>query len=115
MFYGPPGTGKTSLARAFAGELAKAGIKANFIATSGSAFDNKYVGTGAAAVRELFKLARDNKPTIIFIDEIDTLAKKRSGGDGKDAQTLTQFLSEMEGFDKKATNNICYRSNQPLR
>jgi len=106
LFHGPPGTGKTSLARAFVGELGKAGIPANFIATSGSEFDNKYVGVGAAAVRSLFKLARQNKPTIIFIDEIDTLAKKRGGDKNESTQTLTQFLKEMEGFDSKANEGV---------
>lgn len=114
LLYGPPGNGKTLLARCFAGE---SGL--SIIATSGSEFQEKYVGTGPARIRELFEFARDNTPCMIFIDEIDAVARKR-GSDGEAAQaerdsTLNQLLVELDGFgsflDKKifvmaSTNRI---------
>lgn len=105
LIYGPPGTGKTLMARAIAGEA-----KANFIAVSGADFDEKYVGVGAARVKELFKLARKYKPCIVFIDEIDALAPQRSGGGdsaGKD-QTINQFLSEMDNIQSDLNEGIIF-------
>lgn len=98
IFYGPPGTGKTLMAKAIAGE---AGVK--FFAVSGSDFVQMYVGVGASRVRALFKKARDEGGGVIFIDEIDALAKKRSnvstGGSDERDQTLNALLTEMSGFN----------------
>ncbi|MBI2790705.1 MAG: ATP-dependent zinc metalloprotease FtsH [Gammaproteobacteria bacterium] len=104
IIYGPPGTGKTLMARAIAGEA-----KVNFLAISGSAFDERYVGVGASRVRELFKLARKYKPCIVFIDEIDALAPTRNPSDisGND-QTLNQFLNEMDNIQKGINEGIIF-------
>lgn len=101
LLEGPPGTGKTLLAKAIASEA-----DANFISISASEFIELYVGLGASKVRNLFRTARENTPSIIFIDEIDTVGKQRGsgfnmGGNDEREQTLNQILSEMDGF----TNN----------
>jgi cell division protease FtsH len=113
ILYGPPGTGKTLLAKAVAGE---AGVP--FFQVSGSAFDDMLVGVGAKRVRDLFNKARKSSPSIVFIDEIDSVASKRgkfdmSGGGGVADQTINQLLAEMDGFSTKsgivviaATNRI---------
>jgi cell division protease FtsH len=97
LLEGPPGVGKTYLAKAIASET-----KSSFFSVSGSEFIERYVGVGASRVRDLFKLARANSPSIIFIDEIDAIGGKRSGGgDGsykEHDQTLNQLLTEMDGF-----------------
>ena len=98
LLIGPPGTGKTLLAKALAGEA-----NASFIQMTGSDFVEMFVGLGAARVRELFNEARKNKPTIIFIDEIDAIGKARgkagSNGDNEREQTLNQLLTAIDGFD----------------
>ena len=97
LLEGPPGTGKTLLAKAIAGET-----NSTFISISGSEFVELFVGMGAARVRDLFKNARNNKPSIIFIDEIDAVGKQRSvgmGGNDEREQTLNQLLYEMDGFN----------------
>jgi cell division protease FtsH len=94
LFYGPPGTGKTLLAKAIAGE---AGV--NFLAMSGSDFDNKYVGVGADKVRQVFAKAKKLAPCIIFIDELDAIGGKRTESDKSyERQTLNQLLACMDGF-----------------
>ena len=99
LLEGPPGTGKTLLARAVAGE---SGV--SFISVSGSQFIEMFVGVGAARVRSLFEIANENKPCVIFIDEIDAIGRERgtgfnSGNDERE-QTLNQILTNMDGFDK---------------
>lgn len=96
LLVGPPGTGKTLLAKAVAGE---AGVP--FLSISGSDFVEMFVGVGASRVRDLFKKAREKAPSIIFIDEIDAVAKKRHGkfgGNDERDNTLNQILVEMDGF-----------------
>ncbi len=102
LLYGEPGTGKTLLARAISGEA-----KVNFIAVSGSEFDEEYVGVGASRVRHLFETARENAPCIVFIDEIDALAHKRHAHDPAwSAQTVNQLLAEMDGLDNTKNQGI---------
>jgi cell division protease FtsH len=112
LLVGPPGTGKTLLARAVAGE---AGVP--FYAISGSEFVEMFVGRGAARVRDLFKEARKNAPCIVFIDEIDTIGKKRDGagvnGNDEREQTLNQLLAEMDGFDGSKGIVLLAATNRP--
>ena len=91
LLNGPPGTGKTLMAKAMASE---AGVK--FFYKSGSEFEEIFVGVGAARVRKLFKVARENAPCIVFIDEIDAIASKREGGSTSNS-CLNQLLTEMDG------------------
>lgn len=112
LLVGPPGTGKTLLAKAVAGE---AGVP--FFSISGSEFVEMFVGRGAAKVRDLFKQAKEKAPCIVFIDEIDTIGKKRDGGQygGNDEreQTLNQLLTEMDGFDGSKGVVILAATNRP--
>lgn len=93
LFYGPPGTGKTMLAKAMAGES-----DVTFISAEGNQFRKKYVGEGEEAVHSLFATARKYAPTILFVDEIDAIAKERTGGETASDSILTAFLAEMDGF-----------------
>lgn len=112
LLVGPPGTGKTLLAKAVAGE---AGVP--FFSISGSEFVEMFVGRGAAKVRDLFKQAREKAPCIVFIDEIDTVGKKRDSGgiSGNDEreQTLNQLLAEMDGFDGSKGVVLLAATNRP--
>lgn len=112
LLVGPPGTGKTLMARAVAGEA-----NVPFFSISGSEFVEMFVGMGAAKVRDLFKQANEKAPCIVFIDEIDTIGKKRdnagiSGNDERE-QTLNQLLSEMDGFDGRKGVVILAATNRP--
>ena len=113
LLVGPPGTGKTLLAKAVAGEA-----KVPFFSISGSEFVEMFVGMGAAKVRDLFKQAADKAPCIVFIDEIDTIGKKRDGaagigGNDEREQNLTQLLTEMDGFDGTKGVVILAATNRP--
>ena len=113
LLVGPPGTGKTMLAKAVAGEA-----KVPFFSISGSEFVEMFVGMGAAKVRDLFKQANEKAPCIVFIDEIDTIGKKRDGagaigGNDEREQTLNQLLTEMDGFDGKKGVVILAATNRP--
>ncbi len=113
LLVGPPGTGKTLLAKAVAGEA-----KVPFFSISGSEFVEMFVGMGAAKVRDLFKQAEEKAPCIVFIDEIDTIGKKRDsgglpGGNDEREQTLNQLLAEMDGFDGRKGVVILAATNRP--
>ena len=113
LLVGPPGTGKTLLAKAVAGEA-----KVPFFSISGSEFVEMFVGMGAAKVRDLFKQAAEKAPCIVFIDEIDTIGKKRDGvngmgGNDEREQTLNQLLTEMDGFDGAKGVVILAATNRP--
>lgn len=112
LLYGPPGTGKTLLAKAVANET-----NARFIKLVASEFVNKYLGEGSRYVREVFELAREKTPTIIFIDEIDAIGTKRmgdtSGADREVQRTLMQLLAELDGFDSRGDIGIIGATNRP--
>ncbi len=113
LLVGPPGTGKTLLAKAVAGEA-----KVPFFSISGSEFVEMFVGMGAAKVRDLFKQASEKAPCIVFIDEIDTIGKRRDsamgiGGNDEREQTLNQLLTEMDGFDGRKGVVILAATNRP--
>ena len=113
LLVGPPGTGKTLLAKAVAGEA-----EVPFFSISGSEFVEMFVGMGAAKVRDLFKQANEKAPCIVFIDEIDTIGKKRdgagfTGGNDEREQTLNQLLTEMDGFDSSKGVVILAATNRP--
>ena len=112
LLYGPPGTGKTLLARAVAGEAA-----VPFYSISGSDFVEMFVGVGASRVRDLFEVAKQNAPAIIFIDEIDAVGRHRGagmgGGHDEREQTLNQLLVEMDGFDPKTNVILIAATNRP--
>lgn len=112
LLVGPPGTGKTLLAKAVAGEA-----EVPFFSISGSEFVEMFVGMGAAKVRDLFKQANEKAPCIVFIDEIDTIGKKRDGngmgGNDEREQTLNQLLTEMDGFDGRKGVIILAATNRP--
>lgn len=111
LLVGPPGTGKTLLAKAVAGEA-----QVPFFSISGSEFVEMFVGMGAAKVRDLFKQANEKAPCIVFIDEIDTIGKKRDnnmGGNDEREQTLNQLLTEMDGFDGRKGVVILAATNRP--
>ncbi len=112
LLVGPPGTGKTLLAKAVAGEA-----NVPFFSISGSEFVEMFVGMGAAKVRDLFKQANEKAPCIVFIDEIDTIGKKRDsgpmGGNDEREQTLNQLLTEMDGFDARKGVIILAATNRP--
>ena len=111
LLYGPPGTGKTMLAKAVANQT-----DATFIKMAGSELVQKFIGEGARLVRDLFELAEDREPAIIFIDEIDAIASKRTAsktsGDAEVQRTMMQLLSEMDGFDNRGQISIIAATNR---
>lgn len=112
LLVGPPGTGKTLMARAVAGEANVA-----FYSISASEFVEMFVGVGASRVRDLFKKAKDNSPSIVFMDEIDAVGRQRGaglgGGNDEREQTLNQMLSELDGFDQSSTVIVMAATNRP--
>ena len=112
LLVGPPGTGKTLIARAVAGE---AGVP--FVSVTGSDFMEMFVGVGAARVRDLFQTARKQAPAIIFVDEIDSIGRKRGaglgGGHDEREQTLNQMLAEMDGFEATEGIVMMAATNRP--
>ena len=111
LLFGPPGTGKTLLAKAVAGQT-----KATFIRIVGSELVQKYIGEGARLVRDLFKMAKEKSPSIIFIDELDSIGAKRldtaTSGDREVQRTLMQLLSEMDGFNARGNVRILAATNR---
>ncbi len=111
LLHGPPGTGKTMLAKAVANET-----DATFIKMAGSELVQKFIGEGARLVRDLFELASENEPAVIFIDEIDAIASKRTesktSGDAEVQRTMMQLLSEMDGFDDRGEIRIIAATNR---
>jgi len=109
--HGPPGTGKTMLAKAVANET-----DATFIKMAGSELVHKFIGEGAKLVRDLFELARQHQPAVIFIDEIDAIASKRTdsktSGDAEVQRTMMQLLSEMDGFEERGDISIIAATNR---
>jgi 26S proteasome regulatory subunit T3 len=106
LLYGPPGTGKTMLVKAVANSTT-----ASFIRVVGSEFVQKYLGEGPRMVRDVFRLARENSPSIIFIDEIDAIATKRfdaqTGADREVQRILLELLNQMDGFDQQSSVKVC--------
>jgi len=111
LLHGPPGTGKTMLAKAVANQT-----DATFIKMAGSELVHKFIGEGAKLVRDLFEVARENEPAVIFIDEIDAIASKRTdsktSGDAEVQRTMMQLLSEMDGFDERGEVRIIAATNR---
>jgi proteasome regulatory subunit len=111
LLHGPPGTGKTMLAKAVANQT-----DATFIKMAGSELVHKFIGEGAKLVRDLFEVARENEPAVIFIDEIDAIASKRTdsktSGDAEVQRTMMQLLSEMDGFDERGDVRIIAATNR---
>ena len=111
LLYGPPGTGKTMLAKAVANQT-----DATFIKMAGSELVHKFIGEGAKLVRDLFDVAREHEPAVIFIDEIDAIAAKRTesktSGDAEVQRTMMQLLSEMDGFDQRGDISIIAATNR---
>ena len=111
LLHGPPGTGKTMLAKAVANET-----DATFIKMAGSELVHKFIGEGAKLVRDLFEVARENEPAVIFIDEIDAIASKRTdsktSGDAEVQRTMMQLLSEMDGFDERGEIRLIAATNR---
>jgi proteasome regulatory subunit len=111
LLYGPPGTGKTMLAKAVANQT-----DASFIKMAGSELVHKFIGEGAKLVRDLFEVARENEPAVIFIDEIDAIASKRTdsktSGDAEVQRTMMQLLAEMDGFDERGDIRIIAATNR---
>ena len=111
LLYGPPGTGKTMMAKAVANST-----KAAFIKVVGSEFVQKYLGEGARMVRDVFRMARDNAPSIIFIDEIDSIATKRfdsqTGADREVQRVLIELLTQMDGFDQTTNVKVIMATNR---
>ena len=112
LLFGPPGTGKTLLARAVAGEA-----NVPFFSINGSEFIQMFVGVGASRVRDLFATAKENAPSILFIDEIDAVGRQRGagvgGGQDEREQTLNQILSEMDGFAQNDSVMVMASTNRP--
>ncbi len=112
LLYGPPGTGKTLVARAVAHET-----KATFIRTIGSELVQKYIGEGARIVREVFELAREKAPSVVFIDELDAIGARRlensTSGDREVYRTLMQLLAEIDGFDARGDVKVIGATNRP--
>ncbi|AUX10455.1 proteasome regulatory subunit [Halalkaliarchaeum desulfuricum] len=111
LLYGPPGTGKTMLAKAVANQT-----DATFIKMAGSELVHKFIGEGAKLVRDLFEVARENEPAVLFIDEIDAIASKRTdsktSGDAEVQRTMMQLLSEMDGFEDRGEVRIIAATNR---
>ncbi|OVE86054.1 proteasome-activating nucleotidase Pan1 [Natronolimnobius baerhuensis] len=111
LLYGPPGTGKTMLAKAVANQT-----NATFIKMAGSELVHKFIGEGAKLVRDLFKVAREHEPAVLFIDEIDAIAAKRTesktSGDAEVQRTMMQLLSEMDGFEDRGDIRIIAATNR---
>ena len=111
LLHGPPGTGKTMLAKAVANKT-----DASFIKMAGSELVHKFIGEGAKLVRDLFEVARENEPAVIFIDEIDAIAAKRTesktSGDAEVQRTMMQLLSEMDGFDERGDIRLIAATNR---
>jgi len=111
LLYGPPGTGKTMVAKAVAHHT-----DASFIRVVGSEFVQKYLGEGPRMVRDVFRLAKENEPSIIFMDEIDAIATKRfdaqTGGDREVQRVLLELLNQMDGFDQNTTIKVIMATNR---